>query len=157
MKKKLMSLIVGLGVLCISGLAFADFVGNKDSKIFHSDQCPMVKQMKKENMVNFKTAEEAVKAGYTLCKKCAGATTKEAAFIGNKDSKMYHMAGCPMAAKIKAENGIDFDTKEAAEKAGFKACSKCAGGKAEEVKKEGKKAEKKMDKKKKDADTTTTK
>jgi len=48
-----------------------------------------------------------------------------AAFIGNKDSKVYHKAGCKLAAKMKAENKTTFATKEEAEKAGYKACKTC--------------------------------
>ena len=48
-----------------------------------------------------------------------------AAFVGNKDSKIYHKADCKMAAKMKAENKTTFATKEEAEKAGYKACKTC--------------------------------
>ena len=87
----------------------------------------MVKAMKADNKVVFKTAEEAVKAGYTECKKCAGAEKAKvkSAFVGNKGSMVYHKAGCPMAEKIKADNLINFATKEEAEKAGYKPCTKC--------------------------------
>ena len=46
-------------------------------------------------------------------------------FVGNKDSKTLHRAGCKMAAKLKAENKATFATKAEAEKAGYKACKVC--------------------------------
>ncbi len=128
MKAKLIAAIVGVLVLGFTGLAQADFVGNKDSKTFHSDQCHMVKMMKDENKIVFKTSEEAEKAGYAFCKKCAMHGDKamsKAAFVGNKNSMMFHKSDCPMAEKMKAENLANFATKEEAEKAGYKACAKC--------------------------------
>ena len=57
----------------------------------------------------------------------AKAEAKPAAggFVGNKDSKTLHRAGCKMAAKLKPENKVTFATKAEAEKAGFKACKVC--------------------------------
>ena len=81
-----MAVVVGLSMLGFTGLAHADFVGNKDSKIFHSDDCSMVKQMKDSNKVVFKTAAEATKAGYTACKKCNAENAK--AMKSDKADKM---------------------------------------------------------------------
>jgi hypothetical protein len=46
------------------------FVGNKDSKVFHTTACKIGAKMKPANKVVFASKEEAVKAGYTPCKVC---------------------------------------------------------------------------------------
>ena len=46
------------------------YVGNKNSLIFHINTCSSVKNMKEENKVSFLLKEDAVKNGYTPCKKC---------------------------------------------------------------------------------------
>lgn len=51
--------------------------------------------------------------------------TKAAAFVGNKDSKTFHKAGCSAASKIKDTNKVTFASQAEAEKAGFKACKTC--------------------------------
>lgn len=122
MKKGIVSLVVGLFVLASAGFAHADFVANKDSKVFHNETCSVVKQMKDTNKVTFKTADEATKAGYTACKKCAPV---DVSFVGNKSSMTYHKDGCRMAASIKADNVVKFATEDEAVKAGYKACSIC--------------------------------
>ena len=151
MKNKLVAAVVGIFVLGFGGFAHADFVGNKDSKIFHNEACPMVKMMKADNKVAFKTADEAVKIGYTACKKCAlkDKAAAKAMFVGNKGSMMYHKATCSMVVKIKEDNVEGFATEEEAEKAGYKACSKCFPSEKKEEKKEEKveKTEKKAEKK----------
>jgi hypothetical protein len=53
------------------------------------------------------------------------ATPAASGFVGNKDSKIYHKAGCKTAAKMKAENKVPFASKAEAEKAGYKACKVC--------------------------------
>jgi methylphosphotriester-DNA--protein-cysteine methyltransferase len=120
--KKLFAILAG--VLCLGwvSVAQADFVGNKDSKVFHSEQCYLIKSMKAENKITFKTAADALKEGYTACKKCNPA---DVAFVGNKDSKVYHKPDCRLVAKMKSENVVNFATKDDAEKGGYKACSIC--------------------------------
>ncbi len=49
----------------------------------------------------------------------------EPAFVGNKDSKTFHKAGCRTLAKMKPANRVSFATKAEAEKAGYKACKVC--------------------------------
>jgi hypothetical protein len=50
--------------------AAASFVGNKDSKIFHTATCKIGAKMKVENKVVFASKDEALKAGFTPCKVC---------------------------------------------------------------------------------------
>jgi hypothetical protein len=46
------------------------FVGNKDSKVFHTRTCKAGAKVKIENKVVFASKDEALKAGYTPCKVC---------------------------------------------------------------------------------------
>lgn len=57
--------------------------------------------------------------------KKAPAAAPAAAFVGNKDSKVYHKADCKVAAKMKSENKESFASKAEAEKAGYKPCKVC--------------------------------
>ena len=122
MKSKLVAANVGVLFLGFTGMAQADFVGNKDSKTFHTEQCSVVKQMKAENKVTFTTAAEALKAGYTACKKCSPA---DVTFVASKDGKKYHKTECRLAANIKADNLVNFVSQAEAEKAGYTPCSIC--------------------------------
>ncbi|MEI8013032.1 MAG: Ada metal-binding domain-containing protein [Candidatus Omnitrophota bacterium] len=126
MKKTLTMFMAGLFLVAGAGFAQADFVGNKLSKTFHTESCPIVKQMKSDNKVVFKMAAEAVTAGYTACQKCAPA---DLVFAGNKSSMTYHKADCRLVASIKTENKVDLKSADAAVKAGYKPCSICLGEK----------------------------
>lgn len=46
------------------------FIGNKSSKVLHKSSCRLVAQMKDTNKMPFASKDEAVKAGYKLCKVC---------------------------------------------------------------------------------------
>lgn len=46
-------------------------------------------------------------------------------FVGNRDSMKYHTATCGIGAKMSPKNRIEFDSREAAEKAGYVACKVC--------------------------------
>lgn len=55
------------------------------------------------------------------------ATTQPAktTYVGSKNSNVYHLPTCADALKIKAANLRTFDSKEAATKAGYRACLVC--------------------------------
>lgn len=48
----------------------ADYVGNRNSMKFHSDDCRYAAQVKAENRIAFDSAEQALIAGYTPCGAC---------------------------------------------------------------------------------------
>ncbi len=50
--------------------AEANFVGNKNSKVYHKKSCSSAKSMKEANKVGFVTADEAVDEGYKPCGVC---------------------------------------------------------------------------------------
>lgn len=49
----------------------ANYIGNKNSKIFHYADCSSVGKMKAENRVGFSSRDEAIGGGYRPCKKCS--------------------------------------------------------------------------------------
>ena len=127
--KKLMAVITGLFVLGLTGLAQADFVGNKASKFFFPDSCSYVKLIKKENTVTFKTSAEAQAAGYKPSSKCKADVPDTAVFTGNKSSKLFFPADCSYAKLIKDENKVPFTDAKSALAAGYKLSSKCSDSK----------------------------
>ena len=46
------------------------YIGNKNSKVFHTPDCSGVSSMNEKNKVTFSSREEAVEAGYTPCSSC---------------------------------------------------------------------------------------
>ncbi len=50
--------------------AVYSYVGNKNSKVFHSSDCSSVENTKDKNKVYFNTRDDAVNKGYTPCKAC---------------------------------------------------------------------------------------
>jgi hypothetical protein len=44
--------------------------GNRKSKVYHSPDCPQYNNIKEENIIYFKTREEAQAAGYHAAKNC---------------------------------------------------------------------------------------
>ncbi|MBF0479117.1 MAG: hypothetical protein HQL26_06505 [Candidatus Omnitrophica bacterium] len=129
MNKKLAVGLVGLA-LVFCGLARADeagFVASKKSTVYHLPACVMVKQITPDNKVTFNTPEEAIKAGYKPCQKCnpPQVSKKDPAFVGSKNSTVYHLLSCKLAQNITADNKVAFAGKDEAEKAGYKPCKIC--------------------------------
>ncbi len=50
--------------------AEAAYIGNKNTKVFHSIDCASVKNMKTKNRVEFFAREKAVEHGYSPCQSC---------------------------------------------------------------------------------------
>ena len=79
---ELLAALYNDGVIAADGTAFpafdlpedeqpaVQFIGNKNTKKFHSPGCDSVNDMKDSNKVEFATREEAVDAGYVPCKRC---------------------------------------------------------------------------------------
>lgn len=71
MKKKFLILV--LCFFCSGMLSAAntyDFIGNKKSKIYHKNICWCIKQMNKNNIAYFSSANEAESKGYKPCGRC---------------------------------------------------------------------------------------
>lgn len=48
----------------------SNYCGNKNSRIFHTDNCGSVKNMTESNKIYFSTKDEFIQNGYTPCKRC---------------------------------------------------------------------------------------
>ncbi len=46
-------------------------------------------------------------------------------YIGNRNSKVFHRYDCDSVREMKEKNKVEFETKEEAEEAGYKPCSRC--------------------------------
>ena len=53
--------------------------------------------------------------------------TKSGKFVGSKNSNLYHFPWCPGALRIKEGNKIWFNSREAAETAGYSPAANCKG------------------------------
>jgi len=49
-------------------------------------------------------------------------------FVGNKNSKKFHVVACQYAKKMSPKNRVEFSTIAEAEKAGYVACKVCKPG-----------------------------
>lgn len=49
-----------------------------------------------------------------------------ASYVGNKNSKIFHYADCSSAAKMKAENRVNFSSRDEAINGGYRPCKKCS-------------------------------
>ena len=47
-----------------------NYVGNKNSRVFHKPNCSSIKKTKDENKTYFKERSDAVNQGYSPCKRC---------------------------------------------------------------------------------------
>ena len=66
---KTLLIIVSLAVLIAQSQA-AEFWGSKNSNKYHYPDCRWAQKIKPENLIKFKSPEEAQKAGYIPCKVC---------------------------------------------------------------------------------------
>lgn len=113
------------------------YIGNANSKKYHLPTCGSLPA--EHNRVYFDTAQEAAAAGYSPCGSCEPSTlgqendeprdvTQPAQgdagdYIGNKNSKKFHLPSCGSLPKEK--NRVYFDTREEAVSAGYDPCGNC--------------------------------
>lgn len=74
-------------VLLLSVSLSAQIVGSKAAKKYHTKDCAAVKKITAENLVEFKSVEEAKAAGYTACKICKPGMEKELKAVKEKKVK----------------------------------------------------------------------
>lgn len=63
-------LLLAFSVVCISLAAEYKYVGSVKSNKYHYPTCKWALKIKPENLVTFKSAKEALAAGYVPCKVC---------------------------------------------------------------------------------------
>ena len=57
----------------------------------------------------------------------SGAAVSGGSFVASKSGSAYHLLNCPGAKQIKEENKIYFQSREAAERAGYHPAGNCPG------------------------------
>ena len=57
-------------LVCIPVAAMAEFWASKNSNKYHYPSCRSAQRIKPANLIKFKTAQEAINAGYVSCKVC---------------------------------------------------------------------------------------
>jgi len=67
--KKIVLLVSFLFIFVYSAIA-VEFWGSKNSNKYHYPECKWAQKIKPENLIKFKSPEEAFKAGYVPCKVC---------------------------------------------------------------------------------------
>jgi methylphosphotriester-DNA--protein-cysteine methyltransferase len=64
------AILIIFSIVCLSLAADFKYVGSKNSNKYHNPDCKWAKKISPKNLVTFKTAEEALAAGYVPCKVC---------------------------------------------------------------------------------------
>ena len=64
-------------IVCLSLAADYKYVGSKNSNKYHNLDCKWAKKISAKNLVTFKTAKEALAAGYVPCKVCKPPTKED--------------------------------------------------------------------------------
>ena len=82
--------------------------------------------IKKENVVNFKTAADAMAAGFKASSKCKPAEELAMPVVANKSSKLFFPPDCSVVKMIKDDNKVTFKSSAEAIAAGYKASTKCS-------------------------------
>lgn len=81
-----------------------------DVQLYRTDQCGTVRITSDGTSISFRTEHQA---------------TTEAAYIGNRNSKRFHLPTC--TGLPEAQNRVIFANREAALQAGYTPCSRCMG------------------------------
>ncbi|GAB4484278.1 MAG: hypothetical protein OHK006_08170 [Thermodesulfovibrionales bacterium] len=69
MKKALIFLAIAV-LLFVASVVRAEYFAAKDARKFHHADCQWVKKIRQENLLSFKTPDDARQAGYEPCKTC---------------------------------------------------------------------------------------
>jgi len=100
------------------------FVASQSSEIFHRPECMWADNINEENKVFFDTKKDARKAGLRA-HECVKKPVEEehvptGEYVASPHTQVYHKVGCEWADNIKNKNKIYFQSKLAAENAGYK-------------------------------------
>lgn len=63
-------ILIIFSIACLSLAADFKYVGSSQSNKYHYPDCKWGKKISPKNMVTFKSAQEALAAGYVPCKVC---------------------------------------------------------------------------------------
>jgi methylphosphotriester-DNA--protein-cysteine methyltransferase len=66
----LVILLIAFSIVCLSFAADYKYVGSSKSDKYHYPSCKWAKKINPANLVTFRSAKEALDAGYVPCKVC---------------------------------------------------------------------------------------
>lgn len=123
MGEKINPILLGLAILIVLGLYFLWQIGQGREAVIITQSGDMA------------TGAPAVAASVAVVTDTkisndgnSGKVIKTAGkYVGSKSGKRYHLPSCPGAKRIKEENKVWFESKEAAEKAGYSPAANCQG------------------------------
>jgi methylphosphotriester-DNA--protein-cysteine methyltransferase len=64
------AILIIFSIVCLALAADYKYVGSAKSSKYHYPDCKWAQKIKPENLVTFKSAKEALAAGYVPCKVC---------------------------------------------------------------------------------------
>jgi hypothetical protein len=64
------AILIIFSIVCLALAADYKYVGSAKSNKYHYPNCKWAQKIKSENLVTFKSAKEALAAGYVPCKVC---------------------------------------------------------------------------------------
>lgn len=113
-------IVLVLGVILISLISFGGgwLLGKSSSSSETSFKEPIIEQISPEQL-------NASIGKVTESKEDNIRNQKEYKFVASKNGKFYYYPWCPGVERIKEENKIYFNSKEEAEKAGYKPAKDC--------------------------------
>lgn len=120
----------------------ANVIADHLDKVYHREDCPLVKNIKARNLREIDSEAEADAKGYFPCEKCItpvrqpSFTSKEIKklslpvareniYIGDKKEKIYHHQWCELAKQIESKNQVRFSTAKEASEREYKPCKEC--------------------------------
>jgi hypothetical protein len=128
--------------------SWAVYVGHKERKKYHLLTCSYGKSIHPDNVIYFRSKEEADGAGYAPCKICLESYYDEdingsngsgdsssgdsdsddyynGPVIGNKNTKVFHRPTCGHINQMNPNNKVPFSSPAAARAAGYRWCKHC--------------------------------
>lgn len=112
-------------------------IGDAAQRAYHYENCYLLDFVPMDQRTQFATATEARYNGYHDCKFCiqnqqtalpnsnALSSSNASAFIGSRNSHIYHLTNCYLVDAIAVYNREDFSTIAEAQQAGYRACKIC--------------------------------
>lgn len=101
----------------------ATYVGNYDTKVFHTKDCRMGSRIVEGRKVSLYSVEEAFAADYKPCGICKPNGTGE--YVCNTESMVFHLANCASVNVMLDDKKYFMGTREQAIAANYKPCGRC--------------------------------
>jgi len=81
-------------LLFVPSVLAGEFWASKKSNKYHYPDCKWAQKIKPENLVKFKTPEDAIEAGYVPCKVCRPPISSKSESSINENLNLAQLEGC---------------------------------------------------------------